>query len=106
MSWTITKGPAEARQCICLNHSRVGVLRRSIAVAGMAAALMLVASQARAVQLSPAMVQMYAAVEAAPPTAGQMMICYGFQCRRRAFLYFSPADRAALTAIMAKGKTN
>ena len=82
------------------------MLRRSIAAAGIAAVLMLGPGPAGAVQLSPAIVQMYSAVEATPPTAGQMMICYGFQCRRRAFLYFSAADRAALAAIMAKGKAN
>ena len=61
---------------------------------------------ASAVQLSLAIAEMYSAVEATPPTASQMMICYGFLCRLRSFLYFSAADRAALTGIMAKGKPN
>src|SRR6185312_14565444 len=101
MTWTITRGLAEARQCICSGNSRVGQLRRSIVAAGMAVALMMGHGPAHAVQLSPAIAQMYSAVEATPPTAEQMMVCYGFLCRLRFFLYFSTADRAALTAIMA-----
>ena len=84
----------------------MGPLLRFVVAAGMAAGLTLGHAPAYAVQLSPAIAQMYAAVEATPPTAGQMMICYGFLCRLRSFLYFSAADRAALTGIMAKGKAN
>ena len=80
-------------------------MRRSI-LAGLAAGLLLGPVPSHAVQMSLAITQMYAAVEAAPPTAEQMMVCYGFLCRLRAFLYFSAADRTALTAIMAKGKAN
>jgi hypothetical protein len=69
----------------------------------MAAAVLLAAGPARAVQLSPAIAQMYSAVEAVPPTASQMMVCYGFVCRLRYFLYFTPGDRAAIAGMMAKG---
>ena len=73
----------------------------------MAAGLMLAQVPAyAAVQLSPAIAEMYSAVEATPPTASQMMVCYGFLCRLRFFLYFSAAERATLTGIMAKGKAN
>ena len=78
-------------------------LRRTAVAAGMAACVLLAAGPARAVQLSPAIAQMYAAVEAVPPTASQMMVCYGFVCRLRYFLYFTPADRAAIAGMMAKG---
>jgi hypothetical protein len=78
-------------------------LRRTAVAAGMAAGVLLAAGPARAVQLSPAIAQMYAAVEAVPPTASQMMVCYGFVCRLRYFLHFTPADRAAIAGMMAKG---
>ena len=78
-------------------------LRRMAVVAGTAACVLLAAGPARAVQLSPAIAQMYAAVEAVPPTASQMMVCYGFVCRLRYFLYFTPADRAVIAGMMAKG---
>jgi hypothetical protein len=84
----------------------VGQLRRSIAAAVAATGLMLGPVPARAVQLSAAMEWMYSSVEAVPPTASQMMVCYGFVCRLRFFLYFSPAERATLTNIMAKGKAS
>jgi len=83
----------------------VGTLRQSI-LAGLAAGLLLGPVPSHAVQMSRAIEDMYSAVEATPPTAEQMMVCYGFLCRLRFFLYFSAADRAALTAIMAKGKAN
>jgi len=84
----------------------MGLLLRLAVTAGMAAGLALGHVPAHAVQLSPAIAEMYAAVEATPPTANQMMVCYGFLCRLRFFLYFSAADRAALTGIMAKGKAS
>jgi hypothetical protein len=84
----------------------VGALRRSIVAAAAAAGLTMGHVPAHAVQLSPAIAEMYSAVEAPPPTANQMTVCYGFLCRLRFFLYFSPAERAALTGIMAKGKAN
>jgi hypothetical protein len=49
---------------------------------------------------------MYSSVEAVPPTASQIMVCYGFVCRLRFILYFSPAERAALANIMARGKAS
>jgi hypothetical protein len=84
----------------------VGQLRRSIVAALAAAGLTLGPVPARAIQLSMAQQQMYSSVEAVPPTASQMMVCYGFVCRLRFFLHFSPAERATLVNIMAKGKAS
>ena len=61
---------------------------------------------AYAIQLSPEIAKMYAAVEMTPPTATQMSICYGFVCRLRFVLAFSAGERAKLTNIMAKGKAS
>jgi hypothetical protein len=73
-------------------------------MAVIAAVLVADAGSAQAVSLSPAIAQMYAATETQPPTATQMMVCYGFVCRRRMVLHFSPADRAALKKILDSGR--
>jgi hypothetical protein len=78
-------------------------LHRTTVAAGLAGVLLLAAGPARAIQLSPAISQMYSATESVPPTASQMMVCYGFVCRLRYFLYFTPADRSAIAGMMAKG---
>lgn len=62
------------------------------------------AGRATAVELSHEIRQMYALTNASPPSAGQMMICYGFVCRLRAILYFTPGDRAAIRGMMAAGQ--
>ncbi len=61
---------------------------------------------APAIELSPSVAQMYAAVEAQPPTANQMMVCYGFVCRRKMFLHFSPSERSTLKNIIARGRAS
>ena len=81
-------------------------MRRSIAAVLVVAGLLLGPAPARAIQLSFGQQQMYSSVEAVPPTASQMMVCYGFVCRLRFFLYFSPAERGTLTSIMARGKAS
>jgi hypothetical protein len=68
------------------------------------AGLTLGPGRADAIQLSREIAQMYAAVEMAPPTVRQMTVCYGFVCRLRLVLAFSPGERAELTGIMAKGR--
>ena len=68
--------------------------------------LALGAVPAGAIQLSPEIAKMYSAVEMTPPTAGQMTACYGFVCRLRLVIVFSSAERAKLTAIMAKGRAS
>jgi hypothetical protein len=61
---------------------------------------------AAAIKLSPAVEEMYAAAEVEPPNAEQMTVCYGFVCRLRFTLVFTPAERATLMGIMAKGRAS
>ncbi len=52
------------------------------------------------------MTYLYSSVGILPPTATQMTVCYGFVCRRRAELGFTARDRAALKAILARGRAS
>src|ERR1700761_3630908 len=61
------------------------------------------ASAAAASELSAPQAELYSKVSIYPPSASAMTVCYGFVCRRREMLNFSPADRAALTHILAAG---
>jgi hypothetical protein len=56
-----------------------------------------------AVELSAPIAALYSSVSIFPPSARSMTVCYGFVCRRREVLDFGPADRNALTQIMAAG---
>jgi hypothetical protein len=60
--------------------------------------------RASAIEMSYAIAQMYASVEAPPPSANRMTLCYGFVCRLREEVHFTPADRRALTDLLNKGK--
>ena len=66
---------------------------------------MLIAAAAplRAGELSAAQAQLYTSVSIYPPSASAMTVCYGFVCRRREILNFTPGDRSALTQIMNSG---
>jgi hypothetical protein len=61
-------------------------------------------SQAR--ELSAPQAALYSSVQIYPPSAQSMTVCYGFTCRRREILDFTPGDRAALTRILAAGKAS
>jgi hypothetical protein len=61
---------------------------------------------AGAAEFSPGIAQLYTSVSIYPPTAKSMTVCYGFVCRRRESLAFTSADRAALTRIMAAGRSS
>jgi hypothetical protein len=61
---------------------------------------------ARAVELSGPVADLYSSVSIFPPTAKSMTVCYGFVCRRREVLDFTPGDRNALTQIMAAGRAS
>src|ERR1700724_926395 len=63
--------------------------------------LMAIPVPARAVELSAPIAALYSTVSIFPPSAKSMTICYGFVCRRREVLDFTPADRSALTQILA-----
>jgi len=54
--------------------------------------------------LSSGISQMYGMTSMSPPTAQQMIVCYGFGCRLRWVLAFTPGDRARLSAILAAGR--
>lgn len=81
-------------------------MRRLMAAAALAGALSLGPGAAVAVEMSYGIEKMYAAVEMPPPTADRMTVCYGFVCRLRTHLHFTPVDRKALTEILDKGKAS
>ncbi|WP_024509323.1 hypothetical protein [Bradyrhizobium sp. ARR65] len=62
------------------------------------------ATPAAAVELSAAQSALYTTVSIFPPSARSMTVCYGFVCRRREMLDFTPADRSALGKILASGR--
>lgn len=61
---------------------------------------------ALAVELSAPVAALYSTVSIFPPSAQRMTVCYGFVCRRREILDFTPGDRNALTQIMATGRAS
>ncbi len=81
---------------------RLYVACRALAVLGVAAS----AVPAVAVELSPPIAALYSTVSIYPPSAKSMTVCYGFVCRRRELLDFTPADRNALTQILNAGKSS
>ena len=61
---------------------------------------------AYAVELSAPQAALYSTVSIFPPSAQRMTVCYGFVCRRREILDFSPGDHGALTKILASGRAS
>jgi hypothetical protein len=61
---------------------------------------------ARAGELSAPQAALYSTVSIYPPSASAMTVCYGFVCRRREILNFTPGDRAALTRIIGAGRAS
>jgi hypothetical protein len=82
---------------------RAGRSLSALVVAAMAWALLPGVRPAVAVELSQPMSYLYSSVSINPPSATSMTICYGFVCRRRQILDFTPGDKAALTKILAAG---
>src|ERR1700732_4745545 len=70
--------------------------------------LMLIAAPlpAFALELSAPQEALYTTVSIFPPSAKSMTVCYGFVCRRREMLDFTPADRNALSKILAAGRAS
>ena len=64
------------------------------------------ATPAPAMQLTEALAQLYTSVSINPPSADRITICYGFVCRRRYELDFTPADHKRLTEILASGRAS
>jgi hypothetical protein len=63
-------------------------------------------SRAGAGQISAQVADLYTSVSIYPPSANSMTVCYGFVCRRREILDFTPGDRTALTQVMAAGRAS
>jgi hypothetical protein len=61
---------------------------------------------AAAIKLTPAQEALYTTVSIFAPSATSMTVCYGFVCRRREIMNFTPGDRAALTRILAAGHSS
>ncbi len=59
--------------------------------------------QAAAIEMSREVAALYSTVSIYPPSATAMTVCYGFVCRRREILTFTPGDRAALTQLLNAG---
>ena len=57
-------------------------------------------------ELSAPQAALYSTVSIYPPSATEMTVCYGFVCRRREILSFTPGDRTALTQILAAGRAS
>jgi hypothetical protein len=66
-------------------------------------AVLLGAPRAVATEMSREIAALYSTVSIYPPSATSMTVCYGFVCRRREILNFTPGDRAALTQILNAG---
>ena len=84
-------------------RSSSGAISGALVVAAM---LLCLAPAARAAEISAAVSELYTSVSIFPPSANSMTVCYGFVCRRRHTLDFTPADRRALTQIMSSGKAS
>ncbi len=90
-----------------INRGRSGSACAVLARSGLAAvafALFWISGAAAAIELTPAQSALYTTVSIFPPSATSMTVCYGFVCRRRETLNFTPADRSALTRILASGR--
>ncbi len=80
--------------------------RIRLQLAGLAVLALSAAEPARAIELSPPVAALYTTVSIYPPSATSMTVCYGFVCRRREILDFTPGDRKALTQILGAGKAS
>ena len=81
-------------------------MSRIVLIAASLLSLALTAVPAAAVQLSPEQKDLYTSVSINPPSSAGMTVCYGFVCRRRAELTFTPGDRQQIAKIMAAGKAS
>lgn len=77
-----------------------------VVAAAMLVGAVVVAPPSFAAELSSEVAALYSTVSIYPPTASRMTVCYGFVCRRREILDFTPGDRGTLTQIMAAGKAS
>ena len=86
---------------------RSGVTGAMLARGGLRMAafgLLWIAWPAFTTELTEPQAALYTTVSIFPPSATSMTVCYGFVCRRRETLEFTPGDRAALGKILAAGR--
>jgi hypothetical protein len=91
------------------NNERSGSIRGLLTRCGLAMAAfgwLSVAGPVCAAELTPAQAALYTSVSIFPPSASAMTVCYGFVCRRREILDFTPSDRSALGKILAGGRSS
>src|SRR6478609_4156412 len=81
-------------------------ISRGVVLALAVSALLAASSPAHALELSAPQAALYSTVSIFPPSAQRMTVCYGFVCRRREILDFTPGDRSALTQILATGRAS
>jgi hypothetical protein len=84
-------------------RSRPEMRARLPAVFGIFIALLFDTPTAQAIEMSREVAALYSTVSIYPPSVTSMTVCYGFVCRRREILSFTPGDRAALTQILNAG---
>jgi hypothetical protein len=83
----------------------LGIVRQFV-LAGLLSLIAAAMAPAAAMNLTAAQAELYTSVSIPPPTVGEMTVCYGFVCRRRLVLVFTPAERTLLTNLMAKGRAS
>jgi hypothetical protein len=76
------------------------------ALALMGSVLIAAPVSAQTTELSAPQAALYSTVSIFPPSAKSMTVCYGFVCRRREILDFTPGDRNSLTQILAAGRAS
>jgi hypothetical protein len=76
------------------------------ALAFIGSALVAAPVSAQTTELSAPQAALYSTVSIFPPSAKSMTVCYGFVCRRREILDFTPGDRNSLTQILAAGRAS
>src|SRR5215831_10548198 len=84
----------------------IGASLGRCALAVAACILFAIAKGAVAAELTAAQSELYTTVSIFPPSATSMTVCYGFVCRRRELLNFTPADRSALSKILGAGRSS
>jgi hypothetical protein len=91
-------------------RGRRGGSLKTLVLGGLAALIGLILAvtpwTVSASELSAPQAALYSSVSIYPPSASSMTVCYGFVCRRREMLDFTPGDRSALTQIMATGRAS
>jgi hypothetical protein len=78
---------------------------RGLAALG-SALLLLAGAGDRAAAVDAAVAAAFAELSLPVPTGGQAIICHGYNCKFRTPVMLTPADRAQLAGLMAKGRAS